>query len=342
MKEKTTLLNREYWIDAVRSFACLCVITTHAPIPGAYNFQEAIAFTNYFSVAGASILFFMISGALVLYKEKPVFPFMKKRISRIVLPMVIWTIISLSIDYFMGKLSGTQFFNHIIRIPFAPQVGTYWFIYVIFGIYLVTPILASWLSRASKREVEFYLLLWGLTLFLPYTKIFTDFFSKTISYSHGYLYLFYGYLGFAVLGYYLRKYINIKKFGFRHILYIIIALALPIILYNIKRIPHEIIQHRMSINIALLSICYFLIIKHIKFNKFWSNVLYDFAQHSFGIYLVQIIVMRKLLWPLIAPLNLNYIIQIPLVVFLTALCSYIVVHIISKLPYSKYIVGHES
>ncbi len=25
--------NREYWIDAVRSFACLCVIMTHAAIP---------------------------------------------------------------------------------------------------------------------------------------------------------------------------------------------------------------------------------------------------------------------------------------------------------------------
>lgn len=341
MKEKT-LLNREYWIDAVRSFACLCVITTHAPIPGDYNYQGTIAFTNYFSVAGASILFFMISGALVLYKEKPVFPFLKKRISRIVLPMVIWTIISLLIEYFLGDLSGSELIDHIIKIPFAPQVGTYWFIYVIFGIYLVTPILASWLSRASKREVEFYLALWGITLFLPYINVFTDFFSKIISYSHGYLYLFYGYLGFAVLGYYLRKYINIKKLNIRHILYIIFVLSLPIILYNIKSIPHGIVQHRMTINIALLSICYFLIIKHIKFNAFWSNILYDFAQHSFGIYLVQIIVMRKILWPLIALLNLNYIIQIPLVVLLTALCSYIVVHIISKLPYSKYIVGLES
>ena len=69
---------REYWIDAVRSFACLCVITTHAPIPGCSGGgTPLIAVSNYFAVAGASILFFMISGSLVLYKEKPVIPFLK-------------------------------------------------------------------------------------------------------------------------------------------------------------------------------------------------------------------------------------------------------------------------
>lgn len=52
------LKDREYWIDAVRSFACLCVITTHAPIPNSGGGASLIAATNYYSVAGASILFF--------------------------------------------------------------------------------------------------------------------------------------------------------------------------------------------------------------------------------------------------------------------------------------------
>lgn len=97
------LSNREYWIDAVRSFACLCVITTHAPIPNGSNGQVFISPFNYYAMGGASVLFFMISGALILYKEKDTFPFLKKRVTRIAFPMIIWSIICLLISFFYGR-----------------------------------------------------------------------------------------------------------------------------------------------------------------------------------------------------------------------------------------------
>ena len=340
IKNYKIIKDREYWIDAVRSFACLCVITTHAPIPKSTGGGDfLVSAFNYYSVAGASILFFMISGSLVLYKEKPIIPFLRKRISRIVFPMVFWTIVTLLLNYILGEIPLETLGRRIFMIPFAPQVGTYWFIYVIFGIYLITPILASWLSRCSKKDVEFYLLIWCITLLLPYLKLIDSRFSVIVDYSHGYLYYFYGFLGFAVLGYYLRKYVNIKEYKYWHYFLLFILLLIPIILLCTDFIPHGIVHNRMSINIVLLAVCYFIIIKHAKLSDRMSLICYDFAQHSFGIYLVQIIVMRKCLWPLLAPFNIHYAIQIPLVVILTAFFSYLLVHLISKLPYSKYIVG---
>lgn len=331
---------REYWIDAVRSFACLCVITTHAPIPnGTGGGVPLIAVTNYFSVAGASILFFMISGSLILYKEKPIIPFFKVRLSRIVLPMVIWSIICLLIDYFTHEITGSQLTTKLLMIPFSPQVGTYWFIYVIFGIYLVTPPIASWLSRCDKKDVEIYLAIWAFTLLLPYLVKINSRFDAIVGFRSGYLYYFYGFLGFAVLGYYLRKYVTIPRLRWYHLALIAVLIVLPIILYQFPSIPHDVIQDRMSINIVCLSIVYFLILKHIHWSERMKKICFDFASHSFGIYLVHFLVMRKVLWPIIAPLNLHYAVQIPLVVFLTATVSYLIVHLISKLPYSKYIVG---
>ena len=70
-----------------------------------------------------------------------------------------------------------------------------------------------------------------------------------------------------------------------------------------------------------------------------KNIFYDFAQHSFGIYLVHLLVMRRILWPLLDDYNIHYGIQIPIIVFATAALSYLVVHLISKLPGSKYIIG---
>ena len=69
--------NRIYWIDAVRSIACLCVLTVHAYVPGGTNGARLVGGINYFAVAGF-IMFFMISDPL-LYEPKKFFPFMKQR-----------------------------------------------------------------------------------------------------------------------------------------------------------------------------------------------------------------------------------------------------------------------
>ena len=79
-----------------------------------------------------------------------------------------------------------------------------------------------------------------------------------------------------------------------------------------------------------------------RFSPRAKLLLYDFAQHTFGIYLVHIIVMKRLLWPLLTPLKIHYLIQIPLITILTTVISYFIVHIMSKLPYSKYTVSFSS
>ena len=332
--------DREYWIDAVRSFACLCVITTHAPIPNGSDGQIFVSPFNYYAVGGASILFFMISGALILYKEKDTFPFLRKRVTRIAFPMIIWSIISLIISFMMGEIpSSLVLLQKIALIPFYPQVGGYWFIYAIFGIYLVTPILAQWLNSHSQKEIRFYLFLWGATLLLPYLEHFWSGFHALVSISAGYLYYFFGYLGFAVLGFYLRRYVDINFSRSKNQLILLAVVIFPWILYALTTIPHDIIQNRMSINIAALGACYFLIIKGMRVSNKMKTVFYDFAQHSFGIYLVHLLVMRKVIWPFFEGYNIHYAIQIPLIVFFTALISYSIVHIISKIPGSKYIVG---
>lgn len=164
---------------------------------------------NFVAVGGASILFFMISGALVLYKRQEFLTFIKKRISRIVLPMVIWTIISLIVACFEGKMMWCEMPERILKIPFCPQVGTYWFIYVIFGIYLLTPIVSTWLANTGRREVEIMLLIWGGTSVFPFIQ--SEVVHRLVAFNGGIFYYFYGFLGFALFGYYLRRYVNSKN-----------------------------------------------------------------------------------------------------------------------------------
>lgn len=332
------LKDRQYWIDAIRSFACICVLMTHSPIPSTVEGRIFIPVYNFCAVGGASILFFMISGALVLYKRQKFFVFIKKRISRIVLPMVIWTIISLIVACLEGKMEWGKMLENICMIPFAPQVGTYWFIYVIFGIYLLTPIISTWLANTERREVEVMLLLWGCTLLFPFVQ--SDIVQRMIAFAGGYFYYFYGYLGFAILGYYLRRYVTFEKCSWRLIVAPFIVIVCVMAIYPTNIIPHSVLQNRLAFPAVLLAISYFLLLKHVPMSHLVKKIVYQFAQHSFGIYLVHILVMRSVLWPILEPMQINHAIAIPLITLLTAIISFAIVWGIGKVvPFSKYIVG---
>ena len=333
--------NRLYWIDAIRSFACLCVLLTHSVIPGGTRGNYIIAPIQYMAVAGASVLFFMISGALVFSKPKPFVPFIKRRLAKIYLPMVIWTVVTLLIFCFTGGLKWSQLPNALMLIPFTQQFGTYWFIYVIFGIYLLTPMVATWLEKCSRTDVLILLIVSGVAMTVPYLRIVDKDFSKALYTETGSLYYFVGYLWICLMGYYIRRYVNISKFKWWHLLVLLLVLALPFALQWLGE-PYALVKKRTTINVVLLCACYFIIIKHIKLSQRMKLAVYNFAQHSFGIYLVHMQIIKFILTPLVNSLDLSYTVSIPLVFVSSVVISYIIVHLISKLPFSEYLIAYKS
>lgn len=330
---------RLYWIDAVRSLACLCVLTVHAYVPGGTHGARLVGGINYFAVAGASVLFFMISGALVLYKPKPFFPFIKQRLLRIALPMAIWTIIALVIGCCTGMMPWHELPGKIALIPFAPQYGTFWFIYVVFGIYLVAPILSLWLNHCSRNELRAILAIGSLALAVPYLKFIDDGIAPVVSLSQGWLYYFNGYVWLAVMGYYLRRYVNISRLQWWHVAIVLLLVAWPVCHFLFK-VPAVMLQNRLAINVVLLTCVYFIIIKHIKYSERMKRIVYNFAQHTFGIYLVHKLVMTFVVLPLMPEsFDLHYAIVYPLMISLEVVVCYTIVHLLSKLPYSKYFIG---
>jgi surface polysaccharide O-acyltransferase-like enzyme len=209
---------------------------------------------------------------------------------------------------------------------------------VIFGIYLLTPIVSTWLANTGKREVEMMLILWGCTLVLPFVPL--EFVCQMKAFDEGFLYYFYGYFGFAVLGYYLRRYVNFEKCTWRLVMAPLIIIVCVMLIYPTNIISHAVLQDRLAFPAVFLAICYFVMLKHVSMTNQIKKVVYQFARHSFGIYLVHILVMRSVLWPILEPLQIHHVIAIPMITLLTAFLSFIVVWGIGKVvPYSKYIVG---
>lgn len=102
------------------------------------------------------------------------------------------------------------------------------------------------------------------------------------------------------------------------------------------------IGHRLSLPTMALCACYFryfIIIKHIPLKQKAERIFYNFAEHSFGIYLLHIYIIRHGLWPLFQEWALPTAVAIPILVITGAAASYLAVALLSHLPKSKYIVG---
>lgn len=102
------------------------------------------------------------------------------------------------------------------------------------------------------------------------------------------------------------------------------------------------IGHRLSLPTMALCACYFryfIIIKHIPLKQKAERIFYNIAEHSFGIYLLHIYIIRHGLWPLFQEWALPTAIAIPMLVITGAAASYLAVALLSHLPKSKYIVG---
>lgn len=120
-------------------------------------------------------LFILLSGALLLGKEEPIWVFYRKRLRRVLVPFLIWSVIV----YILTGLT-TKGFDWSSCLPdFGRKLvtngihGTYWFIYVILGLYLITPLL-RWICRTEKGCTLLLVLTIPL-LYFPYLNCLTEF-----------------------------------------------------------------------------------------------------------------------------------------------------------------------
>lgn len=352
MKKDT---NRNYQLDLLRVFACYLVIHQHASelyyigdggsvIKGDNTFTIGIIT----SIARISVpLFVMISGYLLLPLKSSTSEFFRKRFTRVLYPFVVWCILyAFYFMFYRGDTIGQALLN-IIHIPvnFGVDIGHLWYVYMLIGLYLVIPVISPWLNSCPKKELQWFLLIWGLTTMLPYIHLAYPyvlgecFWNPTPT-----LYYFNGFIGYLVLGFY------IKKYGF---LSIPNAIVISVIGYAVTawifcfRIETSVMVPELELswgfctaNIAMMTYGIFSIFMHIPTTKEspFSRLIQDISVKSYGIYLAHIM-MLNIMYELLNHISETTLVSIPLISICTFICMYIIVKILSLLPYSRYLIG---
>ena len=323
------------YLDVIRIVACTMVIMMHSPMPG--SGAPGFVLTGISFVTAPCIgLFFMVSGALLLPTSLSMKEFYKRRLSKIVFPALIWTFIYLLVKIINGSITIDQLPSIVLSIPFSAQGdGILWFMYVLVGLYLITPIISPWLEKASKKEIELILGLWIVSLLYP---ILSNVVSVNESYT-GILYYFSGYAGYYILGYYLHHYK--QSVG---IIASLLMILLPIIACGISIHLHQEIDlyqyfWYLSIFVVSMACGWYCLLTKISVRGF--RLLTLTSSLSFGVYLSHILLMRSFIWKWCGYLNCGWLFQIIVIVILTFALSFVLALFLSMLPFGKYFVGYQ-
>ncbi len=184
-------------IDIIRIFAFIFIVMLHT-----WNRQYGLnVWMGGYAVISIGVnLFIIISGYLLLDKSETSKDFYKKRVLNILPLFVAFNILYIC----LSRMSLIRNLEEEIFI--APH---FWYMYMIFVIYLLTPWLRKVLLYAEKETI-FVIVLWFLSNILnPYLKYFG---LPNIPFSN---FPVTGFIGYYLLGYYFKKYRNkLKKISF--------------------------------------------------------------------------------------------------------------------------------
>jgi len=294
----------------------------------------------------------MLSGALLLQPSKlneSIRTFFKKRIKRIGFAFIFWSFIYLAWAFFISNtpLTNDNILQGALFSFFSGSYYHFWFIYLIIGLYLLTPILRAIVSCDSQKILKYLITLWfiGVSV-VPVLQLISGYALNDTLFVIG------GTIGYFILGLYLQR-IKVRSsilFGlfFASVIFTIISTWL--MRFHFYSIGQDyFFFDYLSVNVILASVTMFMLLS--KFpadwpkNKhpFFQRLVHAISKNTLPIYLFHLIIMETLqrgyLGFKLSLTTMNPIIGVPIVTAVTLLVTLGLILLMKKVPGLRIIIG---
>ena len=368
--------NRIVFLDWLRFIACFMVMLVHCIEPfylggaeGTYiaSWGNAVWTTAINSALRPCVPLFVLASSYLLFPLKTdAGTFFRKRFTRVVIPFVIWSLLYIFIPPFVPGAKA-DIAGGLKSIPFnfvMTASGHLWFVYMLLGVYLVMPMLSPWVEKISRKGERNFLILWAFTTVLPLFRPLAETVTGSTALwgecpwnPFGTFYYVSGFIGYLVLGHYIRTYAvgvswtktlayaipfwivgyAVTAGGFWH--FIPSQHGYPVSAPYETAVLMETTWNFCTFGVMMQTVAYFLVIRKITASGwFYTHIVQPVSKLSYGMYLMHMFVLT----PVFAWVN-SWGMPTPLVMIVSAMITYVtcalVTRLIAFIPKSRYIIG---
>jgi surface polysaccharide O-acyltransferase-like enzyme len=150
---ETLTASRIVYIDLLKIVGAAAIVYLHLMSP--YQFMDnpqqwklGLLFNS--ATRFAVPVFLMISGALLLSKQNDSMTLLPKRLLRLSVPLLFWSICYILIGN--RNNAGFDFIKELLTIPFNHKQGHLWYVYNLIELYLLAPVLIPLYNALSNKR----------------------------------------------------------------------------------------------------------------------------------------------------------------------------------------------
>lgn len=199
--------HKKIYIEAIRLLAIFLVLYCHTSVDGLLYFMQGkgnksaeLSIFLYPLALGCVLLFFMISGAVLLPRLESIGQIMKKRFSRFLLV----TVLVVFLYAYLGFEEPFSVEGAFRALYSSGSMTQHWYLYAHLSFLLILPFLQRMV--AGITDSRYFLYLWGIGIFL---KTFCGFFEKLVGLESFGIYspFLTDIIFYPLLGYYIDSYL---------------------------------------------------------------------------------------------------------------------------------------
>lgn len=331
---------RVAYADFLRVLATLAVLIIHLTGNWVESLSPGSGAWQVFNVYNGLMrwavpMFVMLSGMFMLDPAKDLTPgrFLR-HLARIVAALLVWGMVYAVVGPLLDgqKLTLGGLLSALTGVLRGNTAFHLWFLYMILGLYLVTPILRAFVRGAGQREfLYFFLFYFLLCILLPTLLQFRQ--SALVNAYLGKLYLSTSalrYVGYYVAGYYLQHFP--PNPAARPAIFFLGIFGGIVTVAGTALHPEGLILYGYCTpNVAFLTVALFLLAQQAD-GVFQRWNLSGLSKVTFGIYLAHMLFLMLMSKLGLSVMSFFPALAVPVLAILVFLCSFLVAWLVSKLP----------
>lgn len=292
---------RKMNIKLLTLVATYLVILLHtAAIPFSY-FHLAWSVSVMYEALGriAFPLFLLIAGYVSLNKNESLLSTLKTRVLDLVIPLIVWSVIYIIYDKEVNADTTPVSVLELLSTPAYPHL---WFIYTMILLYLVTPLLNTFIQNGSQQRVNYTVTIWFV---LASVYVLFDNVKANLLEGHAIpapsnidmvVYL----SGFYIIGGVARRFDVNPKVAISSIVFILSAVLTAVMTYSLSIstfAPNSLFLFYSAPTIVVVSLaCFFMLLNApFHYSKRAVRLIHGLSRLSLGIFFVHLMVLETLL-----------------------------------------------